>query len=559
MATVQAWETAYQRYANIRLGDGESSSDGMRRSWIMLMPEGTFRHPEYGKLNFAKRRLAEFKQNFDAKVRKIDIALDRDHDAKAATGWLEAIKFGEDLGREPGLWGLVRWTKIGAELINDQIYRYFSPEFGTYTDEESGQVYHDVIIGGALTNRPFLKVMTEVTLAEVSTRPWSSVDKTKLPDSCFLDSTNRRLPVYEGTGPIGKDGRYTKRGKLNINGLHAAKAAVHGAHTGKPMSGLPGGVAARIERLLARYEGSQKASEDVDEWKSGGTMKRTTSNKSILEIDDENRRIFMGGKGTPPPADDDADGEREHQMDDGSSDDSESYDDDESMDDGTDTDGESGNDEDQPLPSKAGKGGKGGKGTKKASESSYFDAEDQESETVTLREQQLARRLAETQRQMVEMKRKQYATEVRAILSGWDAGEYQFVESKIKNPDAGTTRTRQARVALSRPAREAIGKFLLSERTFRMSEESREEICRLFELAAKGAVDLSARGGSFDQEERRTIRSGGQPLDSDEQERALEEQVEVIALSEYRKPVSKLTHIELAEAQQKAAEIVGYR
>lgn len=279
----------------------------------------------------------------------------------------------------------------------------------------------------------------------------------------------------------------------------------------------------------------------------------------------------MGGKGTPKPAQDDADGDQQMYddgdgdsesydddgddsaaMDDGDSDDAAAMDDDESMDDGD-------SDADTTMSKKAAAkkmSKKASRGSRKASES-YDDGE---SDTVTLREQRLAQRLAETNARLIEMERKTYAAEVKTILSGWDAGQYQFSESGIKNPEAGTARSRTARVALSRPAREAISKFLLSDRAFRMSEESRDEICRLFELAAKGAVDLSVRGSSFDQEERKTIRLGGpRQSDASEQEQVLQEQVEAIALSEYRKPVSKLTHDELADAQQKAAEIVGYR
>ena len=86
---VRRWQEVYR--PAVRLG--EPGSDGFHRSWIMLMPEGTFRHPEYGRLAFTRRKLQEFKRHFDAKVRKIDIALDRDHDAKAATGWLEQVEY----------------------------------------------------------------------------------------------------------------------------------------------------------------------------------------------------------------------------------------------------------------------------------------------------------------------------------------------------------------------------------------------------------------------------------------------------------------------------------
>ena len=245
----------------------ETSVDGFHRSWIMLFPEGDFKHPEYGALHFTRRRLMEIKRQFDDRIRHIDIALDANPDQDKATGWLERLELREggnapsaDAGTDtevlpPGLWGLVRWTPLGMSYLKDQIYRYFSPEFGPWTDPETGHQYKDVLLGGALTNRPFLKSMGAVHLADraVSYRAWSSVDKSCLPDSAFLDPKGRRLPVYEGAGPKDAKGRYTKRGALNLNGVKSALGAVHGARSGSPMSGLPAGIANRLQRWLDTY------------------------------------------------------------------------------------------------------------------------------------------------------------------------------------------------------------------------------------------------------------------------------------------------------------------
>ena len=264
-ATLRALRRGGQSAAvgRVLLADvGSASADGFHRSWVMLFPEGSFEHEQYGHLDFTHRRLADIKANFDRRVRHIDIALDANHDQDKATGWLEALELRE-AGRDPhtgeavpaGLWGRVRWTPLGLRYLKDQIYRYFSPEFGPWKDPENGKEYKDVLLGGGLTNRPFLKRMSAVQLSDVSTRPWSQVDKTCLPDSAFLDPKNRRLPIYEGTGPTDAKGRYTQRGKLNINGVKAARAAVGGAHTGTPMTGLPAGTAAKLDRLWARYGG----------------------------------------------------------------------------------------------------------------------------------------------------------------------------------------------------------------------------------------------------------------------------------------------------------------
>lgn len=93
---------------------------------------------------------------------------------------------------------------------------------------------------------------------EASDQSWASVDKSKLPASCFLyvpDSKLKstwKLPVYEGAGGIDSEtGMYRSRGPLNLGGLRAAAACVAGAHTGAKMS-IPASVRAKLEGLLKR-------------------------------------------------------------------------------------------------------------------------------------------------------------------------------------------------------------------------------------------------------------------------------------------------------------------
>jgi hypothetical protein len=161
------WLIPWVDLAHIRLSETSAGSDGMHRSWIMYMPQGTFKHPEYGGLDFTPAKLAEFKAKFDSKVRGIDIALDCDHKTGEAPGWIEQMQLrdGSD-GQPAGLYALIRWTKLGEKLIKDQLYKYFSPEFGTHFDEATGKKISNVPLGGALTNRPFMKSMTEVALSE---------------------------------------------------------------------------------------------------------------------------------------------------------------------------------------------------------------------------------------------------------------------------------------------------------------------------------------------------------------------------------------------------------
>jgi Mu-like prophage I protein len=258
-------------------------ADGARRTWVMLLPEGEYEHPK-GTLKLTRPMLDEVKRNFDSHVRGVDIALDYDHRASEgdsrAFGWIEAVEYfasgraplREQLGGYPsGLWALVKWTTLGLKDVGDQIYRYISAEYRPdWTNPVNNKTYHNVLIGATLTNRPFMNHMPAIQLSEVSTTPWSSIDKSKLPNSAFLDPKNRRLPIYEGAGSIGADGRYSERGKLNIHGVKAALGAIHGARSGKPMSGLPSGLVSRLQGILDRYEGKKSGGKSGDKGGESG-------------------------------------------------------------------------------------------------------------------------------------------------------------------------------------------------------------------------------------------------------------------------------------------------
>lgn len=487
----------------------ETSTDGKHRTWLMFMPLGEFEHPEYGKLQFSEAKLKKFKANFDKRTRKIDIALDADHKAtqgdSRATGWVEAMEL-----RPDGLWASVAWTSYGVQLLSEDIYRYFSPEFGDYTDEETGEVFHDVPIGGALTNRPFLKVMPAIKLAEVSTKPWGSVSKSDLPKACFLwvagpNKADWHLPVYESNGQGG-------RGALNKNGVKAAYDALHGARTDTPMS-VPSSVRAKVVSLYNRLFPAQQATETRE-----GTMARTYqfgAAKTPLRP--------KAGSSTPPASDVDEydpgneddptqfdDGEEDASLDDGE--DAESYDD--TSDDSEMDDGEP--DGDEPFGGKkAPPFGKGKQMSRKASTKTASRAGGRKmSETQQMAEtRQLRTQLAEMQQQMAEQNYRLYEKDIDEILRSWDSGKtVTFFASELPrvpkggNAINGKRVERKRTVAMTPAARRGIRDFLLSD-GFQLSETRRSHLLDLFQLllSERAQVDLTRYGNSFDMDTRKTV------------------------------------------------------
>ena len=139
--------------------------DGATQAWIQALPLGEYDHPVHGKIKLTPDRIARFADNVKNKVRGQDLDIDYDHKAltKEASGWVKDAE-----ARPDGLWLAVEWTKEAAEKIKSKAYRYFSPEFtDTWKHPKGGQVFKDVMFGGALTNRPFLKDILPINLSEL--------------------------------------------------------------------------------------------------------------------------------------------------------------------------------------------------------------------------------------------------------------------------------------------------------------------------------------------------------------------------------------------------------
>lgn len=127
----------------------------------MIFPYGKFSHPRFGDLDFREPFFAEVKRNFDQKVRRIDPFIDLEHKNGEAAGWIREL----DVRAGQGLFALIEWTSLGVDKVRNKIYRYFSPEYGSYLDASSGKTYANTLTAVALTNVPFLKTLPDVKLA----------------------------------------------------------------------------------------------------------------------------------------------------------------------------------------------------------------------------------------------------------------------------------------------------------------------------------------------------------------------------------------------------------
>jgi len=139
------------------------NEDGSATSWVHALSLGEFRHPFWGKLKFDAKRIKNFADSVTNRVRGIDLAIDYSHNSDGeAAGWVQSAE-----ARPNGLWLLVEWTAQAAEQIKAKRYRYFSSDFADEWEDSSGTKHTDVLFGGGLTNRPFLKNLVPVNLSEL--------------------------------------------------------------------------------------------------------------------------------------------------------------------------------------------------------------------------------------------------------------------------------------------------------------------------------------------------------------------------------------------------------
>lgn len=121
-------------------------------------------HAAYGKVEITKKDLISFKNNFDSGVVGVDLSIDFDHETREAAGWIKEVFLSDD---GTVLMAGVRWTPKGALSLSDREFRYFSPEFNRdWVHPHTGKVHGPTLLGGALVNRPFLKMDAIVTMKD---------------------------------------------------------------------------------------------------------------------------------------------------------------------------------------------------------------------------------------------------------------------------------------------------------------------------------------------------------------------------------------------------------
>lgn len=131
---------------------GEAAPD-----WIpFIPPPGKYSHPVYGKITLTPERNANFVKNFNEGVYQREVPIDAEHQTKlgGAFGWVTSLRQNSDRSVDAH----VRWEARGQTALSEGRFRYVSPEwYDSWQDPMTEKRYKDVVIGGAITTRPFFK------------------------------------------------------------------------------------------------------------------------------------------------------------------------------------------------------------------------------------------------------------------------------------------------------------------------------------------------------------------------------------------------------------------
>jgi hypothetical protein len=144
-----------------------SETNGKPTSWVKMMNYGTYKHAVFGDLVFDLPKVRRFSENQKKRVRGTDLDIDYDHKldrakGNQAAGWVQDTEV-----RTDGLYALIEWTPTAADEIKEGKWRYISPEFVDEWTDPLGVTHQDVLVGGGITNRPFLKDLLPINLSEL--------------------------------------------------------------------------------------------------------------------------------------------------------------------------------------------------------------------------------------------------------------------------------------------------------------------------------------------------------------------------------------------------------
>ena len=135
---------------------------GVKSSIMQAFPFGEYKHPRYGLIVMNQENAQRAAMNVNNQATTAQLYIDFDHKDGPAAGWVTGAEVDDN-----GLNLIVDWTEKGTAALKGDEYRYFSPNYARkWRHPKTGKVYENIILGGGLVNRPFLKDINPISLGE---------------------------------------------------------------------------------------------------------------------------------------------------------------------------------------------------------------------------------------------------------------------------------------------------------------------------------------------------------------------------------------------------------
>lgn len=132
--------------------------------WIEALQAKTYSTPQYGDVVVTKDKLNNFVTNFKSNVRGQDIMTDYEHGRDTAKGSKASGTIVDAKVSGDSLLLKVDHTETAKKEIVAKEWKYFSADWADEWTDNDGKVHHDVLLGGALTNRPVAKGMSTLPI-----------------------------------------------------------------------------------------------------------------------------------------------------------------------------------------------------------------------------------------------------------------------------------------------------------------------------------------------------------------------------------------------------------
>lgn len=146
--------------------------------WVNIVNLGEYEHPEYGTITFTEDHFKQWKANLERGVmggRCEDgspcIATDYGHamdeatppEMQKASGYIKDLKLEDNR-----VYALIEFTPTAIEGIRNKEWSWFSVSVAdSLTDQKTGEDVGSVLMGGALTNRPFVPDLEPIRLSDL--------------------------------------------------------------------------------------------------------------------------------------------------------------------------------------------------------------------------------------------------------------------------------------------------------------------------------------------------------------------------------------------------------